>query len=149
MKVSCFYLLSYCLLAFSQQRLTFAAPSAPQSGDVKATIVACGKPTRQRPISGGDEDAPNSWILYYQRQGVDLVYNKVNGQWQWDFADDHRDTGMYNKWQLLNRMPCMEKIVVASNARAKAASATAPASTPAGATPAGSFRSETSGSSGS
>jgi DNA-directed RNA polymerase subunit RPC12/RpoP len=56
----------------------------------------------------------------------------VGGQWEWKFADDHRQTVLFSDGQLLYRMPCMEKIVAASNARAQAAPATPVETTPAG-----------------
>jgi DNA-directed RNA polymerase subunit RPC12/RpoP len=77
--------------------------------DVKATIAACGKPTWRAPISG--DTTGHSWILYYQRKGVDLIYNKVDEQWQWQFADDHQQTVLFSNYQLLTRMPCMKKVL--------------------------------------
>jgi hypothetical protein len=105
-------------------------PLALHADDVKATIAACGKPTRQNTISG--DESGNSWILYYQRKGVDLIFNKVDMQWQWKFADDHQQTVLFSDGQLLSRMPCMEKIVAASRARDQAAPATPVEPTPVG-----------------
>jgi hypothetical protein len=50
-------------------------------------------------------------LVYYKRKHTNLIYEKVNGHWNWSFADDHENIGMLSKPELLNRMPCMAKIL--------------------------------------
>jgi hypothetical protein len=82
--------------------------------DVKATVAACGKPTDQYDI--GDKKG-KMWLVYYKRKHINLVYEKVSGQWNWSFADDHESSAMLPNPELLNRMPCMATIIGARGQR--------------------------------
>jgi hypothetical protein len=82
--------------------------------DLKATIDACGKPTDQYDIGDRKE---NMWLVYYKRKHINLVYEKVNGQWSWIFADDHESSAMLTNPDLLSKMPCMARLLAASGQR--------------------------------
>ena len=84
-----------------------------RADDIKATVAACGRPTRENAV--GDK----MWTLLYMRRGVYMDYEKVEGQWHWVMAIDTKEMTEISKLDLFRRMPCTKKLVEASEARPK------------------------------